>query len=234
MIAPGHILVVGGEPSPRNRVVRALLPDPRFLPTHVPTARQAAARARPSDHLWSAIIVDTPLPDSEVPEFCALARRLGLRVPILVVGAASEEAVVRALDAGAIDYLRGRIRKDELAARLHAHIRQRESGGDAWLPIGPYRFRPADRQLETLAGTVRVRLTQKEAEILAHLYQAAGKTVSREVLLREVWNYKPGAISHTVETHVYRLRRKIESSTDAPRLVVNDRHGYRLAAPAAT
>ena len=207
-----HILVVGGDPSADNPLVRALAAEEPFLLEHAASVREVViARRQPSDHLWSAVVVDAPLPDWEVPEFCVLMRGLELRMPILIVGeTAGEQEEARALAAGAVDYLLKPVGVHELCARLRGHIRRHEASGNALLPIGPYRLDPATRLLDYPAGSRRLRLTHKETDILTRLYHAAGEPVSRQVLLREVWRYSLKSNSHTVETHIYRLRRKIE------------------------
>jgi DNA-binding response OmpR family regulator len=96
------------------------------------------------------------------------------------------------------------------------------------LIIGPYHFRPGARTLTEPTSNQRVRLTEKEAGVLKHLYRAGATPVSRQTLLREVWGYSTGASTHTVETHIYRLRRKIEPDIANARILVNEDGGYRL------
>jgi DNA-binding response OmpR family regulator len=96
------------------------------------------------------------------------------------------------------------------------------------LRVGPYAFHPADRLLVDAKGR-KLRLTDKEANILKYLYRAGDKSVTREELLAEVWGYNAGVTTHTLETHVYRLRQKIESEPGNARLLVTEAGGYRLA-----
>ncbi|MGD9658970.1 MAG: response regulator transcription factor [Methylocystis sp.] len=93
--------------------------------------------------------------------------------------------------------------------------------------IGPYRFEAGE--LRTPSGE-RLRLTEKEAAILARLARAHGATVSREALLRDVWGYGPNMSTRTLETHIHRLRRKFEPSPGHPRWLKTEGDGYRLAA----
>jgi len=95
------------------------------------------------------------------------------------------------------------------------------------LIFGPYRFQPATRVLQEASGST-IRLTQKETEVLKYLYRAAGRPIARQTLLRDVWGYKHGADSYTVESHIYRLRRKIETDPTRPRFLVNEDGGYAL------
>jgi DNA-binding response OmpR family regulator len=75
----------------------------------------------------------------------------------------------------------------------------------------------------------KIRLTEKEASILKYLYRAGGKPVTRDVLLDEVWGYNSGVTTHTLETHVYRLRQKIEPNPSQATILLTESGGYRLA-----
>ena len=93
--------------------------------------------------------------------------------------------------------------------------------------IGPYKFQPAAKMLLANEGQRKIRLTEKETNILKYLQRAAG-TVSREVLLHEVWGYNPSVSTHTLETHVYRLRQKIERDPSHAEILVTEGGGYKL------
>ena len=92
--------------------------------------------------------------------------------------------------------------------------------------VGPYRFKAGE--LWAPSGA-RLKLTEKESAILARLARAQGAAVSREALLRDVWGYGPNMSTRTLETHIHRLRRKLESSPARPRWLKTDGGGYRLA-----
>jgi DNA-binding response OmpR family regulator len=94
--------------------------------------------------------------------------------------------------------------------------------------IGPYTFRPSSKLLLSPEGK-KVRLTEKETSVLRYLYRAGQQPVSRETLLQEVWGYNSGLTTHTVETHIYRLRQKIEKDAAAPAILVTEAGGYKLA-----
>ncbi|MEM9371553.1 MAG: winged helix-turn-helix domain-containing protein, partial [Pseudomonadota bacterium] len=93
--------------------------------------------------------------------------------------------------------------------------------------IGDYSFRPGAKML-TDENEKRIRLTEKETNILKFLYRAGGRTVERDVLLREVWGYNAGVTTHTLETHIYRLRQKIEPDPSNARILLTETGGYRL------
>jgi DNA-binding response OmpR family regulator len=96
------------------------------------------------------------------------------------------------------------------------------------MSIGPYEFHPAGKMLIEKGGKKKVRLTDKEASILKYLFRAGDRPVGRDVLLNEVWGYNAGVTTHTLETHIYRLRQKIEKDPAAATILITDRGGYRL------
>jgi DNA-binding response OmpR family regulator len=149
--------------------------------------------------------------------------------PIIMLTAADADAdQVHGLDAGANDYVTKPFRFGVLLARIRAHLRSHEQSEAAVYRIGPYEFRPAGRVLID-AKQKKVRLTDKETNILKYLYRA-GAPVPREELLTEVWGYNAGVTTHTLETHVYRLRQKIEPDPARATILITEAGGYRLAA----
>jgi DNA-binding response OmpR family regulator len=113
-------------------------------------------------------------------------------------------------------------------ARIRVQLRSHEQSENAVFHVGPYEFRPAQKLLLD-AAKKKVRLTEKETNILKYLYRAGGKPVAREELLAEVWGYNAGVTTHTLETHIYRLRQKIEPDSASARLLLTEAGGYRLA-----
>jgi DNA-binding response OmpR family regulator len=175
-----------------------------------------------------AILLDVGLPDIDGRDLCQRIRRAGVTVPILMLTAADSEAdTVLGLDAGANDYVTKPFRMTVLLARLRAHLRQSDLNDDAVLRIGPYNFRPSAKLMTDARGQKKVRLTEKEAAILKFLYRA-GRVIGRDTLLGEVWGYNAGVTTHTLETHVYRLRRKIERDPTHAEILVTEPGGYRL------
>jgi DNA-binding response OmpR family regulator len=161
-------------------------------------------------------------------EACRLLRKDGVSTPVIMLTAQDSDAdTVLGLDAGANDYVTKPFRFAVLLARIRAHLRSHEQSEDAVFQIGPYEFRPAAKVLLDARGK-KVRLTEKETSILKYLYRAGIKAVSREELLTEVWGYNAGVTTHTLETHIYRLRQKIEPEPGQARLLLTDAGGYRL------
>lgn len=179
---------------------------------------------------WDLILLDIGLPDQDGRDVCKALRAAGVRSPIIMLTAAdSDDDTITGLDAGANDYVTKPFRLAVLMARVKAHIRQHLHSDDAVFTIGPYKFTPAAKMLQDEATARRIRLTEKEAAILKYLYRT-GQVVDRETLLNEVWGYNAGVTTHTLETHVYRLRQKIEPDPAQATLLVTEAGGYRLNA----
>jgi DNA-binding response OmpR family regulator len=184
----------------------------------------AAQAARPD-----LILLDVDLPDMDGREVCRRLREVGVRNPVIMLTAASADAdTIAGLDAGANDYVTKPFRFAVLAARIRAQLRSHEQSEDAVFRIGPYEFRPAAKLLID-ERQKKIRLTEKETNILKYLYRAGAQAVSREELLAEVWGYNAGVTTHTLETHIYRLRQKIEPDPAAARLLLTEAGGYRLS-----
>ena len=140
----------------------------------------------------------------------------------------SDADTILGLESGANDYVTKPFRINVLLARLRAHLRQHERSEDAVMTIGPYEFHPAAKMLMEKGGKKKIRLTDKEASILKYLFRAGDRPVARDVLLNEVWGYNAGVTTHTLETHIYRLRQKIEKDPANAAILITDRGGYRL------
>ncbi|CAL4865961.1 Transcriptional regulatory protein WalR [Asticcacaulis sp. MM231] len=174
------------------------------------------------------ILLDVDLPDMDGREACRLLRKGGLTTPVIMLtGQTSDSDTILGLDAGANDYVTKPFRFAVLLARIRAQVRSHETSEDATFRIGPYEFKPALKVLVDQAQK-KTRLTEKETNILKYLYRAGGKPITREELLTEVWGYNAGVTTHTLETHVYRLRQKIEPDPANARLLMTDAGGYRL------
>ena len=186
-------------------------------------ALRLAATSRPFD----LVLLDLGLPDMDGRDVCRRLRTSGLRCPIIMLTCRnSERDTVTGLEAGANDYITKPFRLAVLMARIQAHLRQYNHSEDAVFAVGPYTFVPAAKVLEAPSGE-RIRLTEKESAILKFLYRQ-GRTVHRETLLNEVWGYHPAATTHTLETHIYRLRQKIEPVSGETTLLLTEEGGYRL------
>ncbi len=188
----------------------------------------SAGIAHASSSKPDLILLDIDLPDIDGREACKAMRAGGFAGPIIMLtGQDTDSDTVRGLDAGANDYVTKPFRFGVLLARVRAHLRSHDQTDVANLKIGPYEFKPATRTLLDAAGK-RIRLTDKEAAILRYLYRAGTKAVPRDELLREVWGYNAAVTTHTLETHIYRLRQKIEPIVGRNDLLITEGGGYRL------
>ncbi|PVA09746.1 DNA-binding response regulator [Pelagivirga sediminicola] len=180
------------------------------------------------DSNFDLIILDVGLPDTDGRELCRLMRKQGVKSPIVMLtGHDGDADTILGLDAGANDYVTKPFKFPVLLARIRAQLRQHEQSEDAVFQLGPYSFRPSLKVLVDEGGR-KVRLTEKETNILKYLYRAPDGVVPRDVLLHEVWGYNAGVTTHTLETHIYRLRQKIEPDPSNARLLVTESGGYRL------
>jgi DNA-binding response OmpR family regulator len=182
------------------------------------------ARANPIDLL----VMDVGLPDMDGREAVKLLRKGGFKAPIIMLtGHDTDADTILGLEAGANDYVTKPFRFAVLLARIRAQLRQHEQSEDATFNIGPYLFKPSQKLLTDEAGK-KIRLTEKEAAIIRFLYRAEQKVVTRDVLLEEVWGYNSGVTTHTLETHVYRLRQKIERDPSNAEILVTENGGYKI------
>ena len=175
------------------------------------------------------VIMDVGLPDIDGREAARILRRNGFKAPIIMLtGHDTNSDIILGLESGANDYVTKPFRFAVLLARIRTQLRQHEASEDAVFTIGPYTFRPSSKMLLLNPNSSKVRLTEKEVSILRYLYRSGQRPVSRETLLQEVWGYNSEVTTHTLETHIYRLRQKIEKDTTAPVILVTETGGYRL------
>ncbi|HET7334061.1 MAG TPA: response regulator transcription factor, partial [Rhizomicrobium sp.] len=178
---------------------------------------------------YEFMILDVAMPDGDGRKLCRALRDSGITCPIVILTAADSDAdTIEGLSSGANDYVTKPFRFGVLMARIHAHLRSHEQSEEAVYRIGPYTFRPSAKILLNADGK-RIRLTEKETNILKFLHRS-GETVARETLLHEVWGYNPAVTTHTLETHIYRLRQKIEVNPGHVQILITESGGYRLVA----
>lgn len=226
MPTPKTILIIDDDDDLREALAEQLNLHEEFRTQQASTATDGVRMGR--EIRADLILLDVDLPDMDGREACRLLRKDGVSTPVIMLTAQSADAdAILGLDAGANDYVTKPFRFAVLLARIRAHLRSHEQSEDAVFTIGPYEFRPAAKVLMDSKGK-KVRLTEKETNILKYLYRAGGKPVSREELLTEVWGYNAGVTTHTLETHIYRLRQKIEPEPGHARLLLTDAGGYRL------
>ena len=233
-MAARPILIVEDDDALRQVLADQMSSSGMFQSVEAATISEAEQHLGANEARFDSIILDLNLPDGDGRDFCARLRRQGHRMPVIMLTGAAEEAdVVSGLDSGANDYIAKPFRASELLARLNAQLRQFDISESAVFTIGPYTFRPAAKLLFQQEKKQRIRLTAKEVDILKFLYRHAKQVVSRQVLLDEVWGYNAGVTTHTLETHVYRLRQKIEADPANCRILMTAPGGYMLDPSAA-
>lgn len=221
-----RILIVDDESDLRMALAEQLSLHPEFAVFEA--ADVAGARAVVASQTPDLVIMDIGLPDMDGREAVRILRMEGFKRPvILLTGRDSEADTVIGLEAGANDYVVKPFRFAVLLARIRVQMRQHEASAEAEFQIGKFVFRPANKMLLDERGG-KLRLTEKEAAILRFLHRAERHSVARETLLREVWGYNANVTTHTLETHIYRLRQKIEENPADAQLLVTDGGGYKL------
>lgn len=219
------LLLVDDDPALRQSLAEQLAGEFETLQAD----SGAAALTAVQGDRFAVILLDVGLPDMDGRDVCRKLREGGITVPIIMLTAAAAEVdTVTGLDAGANDYITKPFRLGILLARLRAQLRSHEASTDAVFAIGPFSFHPSAKMLVENGSHKKIRLTEKEVSILRYLYRAGEKPVSREALLGEVWGYNAGVNTHTLETHVYRLRQKIERDPSRAEILVTSPGGYRL------
>ncbi len=222
-----RVLLVDDDAMLRASLAEQLAAEGDYAPVEADSCAQGEARAR--EGLYEFMILDVGLPDGDGRALCRTLRREGISCPIILLTARDSDAdTIEGLESGANDYIAKPFRFAVLMARIHAHLRSHEQSDDAVYRIGPYTFRPSAKLLLE-AGGKKIRLTEKETNILKFLYRS-GETVARQTLLHEVWGYNPAVTTHTLETHIYRLRQKIEETPGQAQILVTESGGYRLVA----
>ena len=221
-----RILLVDDDEDLREALSEQLVMTEDFDVFEAGTGADAMTRAK--EALYDLVILDVGLPDTDGRELCKLMRKQGVKSPIMMLtGHDGDADTILGLDAGANDYVSKPFKFPVLLARIRAQLRQHEQSEDAVFQMGPYTFKPAMKMLIT-EDDKKIRLTEKETNILKFLYRSEDAVVARDTLLHEVWGYNAGVTTHTLETHIYRLRQKIEPDPSNARLLVTESGGYRL------
>jgi DNA-binding response OmpR family regulator len=226
MIAKRKILVIEDDDDLRQSLQEQLTMTDEYRVFAAETAARGIELIK--NELPDLLVLDVGLPDMDGREVCKRLRKQHFKKPIiLITGNSTDADQILGFDSGANDYVIKPFKFPVLVARIRVHLRQHDQGEDAVFVIGPYSFKPAGKVLFCQKGC-KIRLTEKETLMLKRLYEAGGKAVSREHLMREVWGCYSHAASRTLDTHIYRLRQKIEKTSSRSELLVTEDHGYRL------
>jgi DNA-binding response OmpR family regulator len=221
-----NILIVDDDADLRETLVEQLSLYEEFSVAQEDAAGNGVQAARAG--IVDLLIMDVGLPDMDGREAVKMLRKGGFKAPIIMLtGHDTDSDTILGLESGANDYVTKPFRFAVLLARIRAQLRQHEQSEDATFTVGPYTFKPSQKLLTDPKGA-KVRLTEKEASIIKYLYRAEQKVVTRDILLEEVWGYNSGVTTHTLETHVYRLRQKIERDPSNAEILVTESGGYKL------
>jgi len=222
------ILVVEDEPS----IALGLEDDLRIEGWHVEVIGDGAAAARRArETAFDLILLDVMLPGKDGLEVCRDLRKAGLRTPIIMLTARTQEAEkILGLDLGADDYVTKPFSPRELRARIRAALRRTAPPADAH--DGVYRFGNVEVdavRCEVRRGGAVVETTATEFKLLSAFIRHRGRMLSREQLLDEVWGPGTRLSDRVIDNHVVALRRKIEHDAGRPQALVSVRGlGYRF------
>jgi len=221
-----RILIVDDDPELRDALMEQLSLHEEFEAVAAENGSKGVQAAKAGQ--IDLVIMDVVLPDIDGREAVRILRKNGFKAPIIMLtGHDTDSDTILGFESGANDYVAKPFHFAVLLARIRAQLRQHEASEDAVFTIGPYTFRPSSKILLNPKGN-KIRLTEKETSILRYLFRAGQKPISHETLLQEVWGYKSGVTTHTLETHIYRLRQKIEKDAAVPIILVTESRGYRL------
>ena len=174
------------------------------------------------------ILLDIEMPGGNGVEICKQLRSIGFAKPIVMLTFKNAESdIIEGLEAGANDYVIKPIRMRELLTCVHTQLRQFQASDDARFELAGLNFDPANKMLHKIGCARMQTLTEKETNILKFLYRAFPESATKDELLTEIWGMQNGLTTHTLETHIYRLRQKIGWLTKAP-VVITTQNGYRL------
>ena len=225
-MAARSILLVDDDNELRQTLLEQLSLYEEFRISEMDTATKGIQAARTG--VIDLLIMDVGLPDMDGREAVKLLRKGGFKAPIIMLtGQDTDSDTILGLEAGANDYVTKPFRFAVLLARIRAQLRQHDNSEDVTFTVGPYTFKPGQKLLIDKKGG-KLRLTEKEAAIIKYLFRAGDKVVTRDVLLEEVWGYNSGVTTHTLETHVYRLRQKIERDPSNAEILVTESGRYKL------
>ena len=230
MSAERPILIVDDDGVLRETLADQLAVDGEFTAVAAGTISEAEEKLNAKDARFDAVILDVGLPDGDGRDLCTKLRRQGQKMPrsSSLTGSDEETDVVRGADSGANDYIAKPFRMNELLARLRAatpHLREQRGRGlhhrPLHVPSVGQAVAGSGEEPPHPAGGRKLRFFEVP---LPGGYRA----VARQVLLNEVWGYNAAVTTHTLETHIYRLRQKIEPDPANARLLVTEGGGYGL------
>ena len=174
------------------------------------------------------LLLNVRMPDGTGIEFCEFLRQDGFDKPIIMLtGKENENDVISSLNVGANDYVIKPFRYSDLLTRVKSQLSKFNSSHVVCSNIGPLEFTPYNKKLSIPGKSKKILLTEKETLILKMLVSSFPTPVAKEVLLHEVWGIQSDLTTHTLETHIYRLRQKIKVLSEVS-FIFTTEHGYGL------
>jgi len=220
-------LIVEDDTALRQTLSEQLELHENYVVVEAETGEQALELIE--DQHFEILLMDVCLPDTDGRDLCRLMRRQGVKAPIIMLSGHNTEAdTILGLDSGASDYITKPFHLGVLLARVRAQHRQLNFLDDIALLIGPYSFRPSTKILTNKETDTKIHLTERETDILKYLYRMGDRPAARKTLLGEVWGFKANVTTHTLESHIYRLRQKLEPDPANVQFLVTEPEGYRL------
>ena len=226
MTRMNKILLLDSDTEFRETIARKLNTTMEFILCEASNAAQALNMIR--RNVFALVIMDMKLSDTDGYVFCQMLRRQKVHSSLMILTNHDSDAdIIKCLNAGADSHVSKSIGFSVLLARIRAILRQHEKSENIEFMLGSNTFIAASRKVITKDGD-EIPLTQKEADILKLLYRS-NRVVGQNELLSEIWGYNSKVETHTLETHVYRLRQKIEAIPAEPRILITKSNGYFLS-----
>ena len=203
----------------------------QLLEEFIPSVANSGAEAlkETQKNSYEIVILNEGLPDMNSFDVCSLMRINGFRAPIIMITKVNLNVeLVSGADKVVNEYITKPFRFAVLLSKIRTLIRQFENCNEEFFTIGPFSFYPGVHLLIEDKTKQRIRLTDKETLILKYLYRVSDRIVARDVLLEEVWGYNSKVTTRTLETHIYRLRQKLEKNPSQTQIILTEPGGYRL------
>ena len=220
------ILIIEDDASLRDLIARKLILHEEFIPIEAATAQRGLELLKAD--LPDLIILDLGPPDSYGLDLLKVIRDQGVKCPIVILTAEPDEDIlVKGLDLGANDFVIKPFSFPVLVARIRSLLRHYKMSSESIFVIGQYTIH-LQKKLGIGLNRQKLFFTNKEIELLKHLHRASEKMVSSKELHKEIWGSLISFNTHTLESHIYRLRQKIEPNPKVFVHLITCDGGYKL------